>query len=91
MVTKAEKAQADMEARLKALEDWRHDRTVADAVRAEQAKHVDARFDALDKKVDDGFGRMDKLVARIAWMVITPLVLGIIAFALKGGLNGIAG
>lgn len=82
-------ANKDMEAlthRVASLEKWRQDRAVADAVRAEQAKHIDERFDSLDKKVVKGFERMDGLVSRIVWLIITALVGGVMAFILGGGL-----
>jgi Mg/Co/Ni transporter MgtE len=75
--------------RVTALEEWRHRQDVADAVRAEQAKHIDERFDSLDKKVDKGFTRLDGLVSRIVWLIITALVGGVMAFILGGGLASV--
>lgn len=76
-----------IEKRVDTLEKWKHDRTVADAIRAEQAKHIDERFDQIEKKVDKGFTRLDGMVARVVWLIIGTLLAGVIGFIIKGGLN----
>ena len=83
------KAMEALTNRVVSLEKWRQDRAVADAVRAEQAKHIDARFDSLDKRVSAGFDRMDGLVSRIVWLIITALIGGVMAFILSGGLASV--
>lgn len=84
-----EKVLDALDTRVTALEKWRQERAIADAVRAEQAKHIDERFDSLDKKVDAGFARMDGLVSRIVWLIITALIGGVMAFILGGGLSSV--
>lgn len=86
--TMDEKMYDALETRVTSLEQWRQERNVADAVREERAKHIDERFDNLDKKVDAGFTRLNGLVSRIVWLIITALIGGVMAFILQGGLSG---
>lgn len=78
-----------LEKRVQSLEEWRNTCLIQDAVRAEQAKHIDKRFDDLETRLDKGFTRFDGLVSRIVWLIVTALIGGVMAFILGGGLASV--
>ena len=67
--------------RLKALEDWRSQRDIADARAEEQRKHLDARFDALQKEIRD----VNDTLRWVNRLIIGGILSGIIAFLIAGG------
>ncbi|MBX8802306.1 hypothetical protein HBA92_16280 [Ochrobactrum sp. MR28] len=69
--------------RLVVLEKFQVQSEIADARKDEQWKHMDNRFNDLEKKIS---GVSDTL-AKVVWLIISALILGVISFMLKGGFN----
>ena len=69
--------------RIVVLEKFQVQSEIADARKDEQWKHMDNRFNDLEKKIS---GVSDTLVW-VVRLIIGALVLGIIGFMLKGGFN----
>lgn len=67
--------------RLKHLEDWRSVRDIADARAEEQRKHLDARFDALQKQIAD----VNDTLRWINRLIIGGILSGIVTFLIAGG------
>jgi phage shock protein A len=67
--------------RIKSLEDWRSQRDIADARAEEQRKHLDARFDALQKQIGD----LNDTLRWVNRLIIGSILTGIIAFLISGG------
>lgn len=71
------------EARLVLVETWQRHQEVAEARRDEKWQHLDVRLNSLDTKIN-------KIGDTLTWvnrMIIGGLVMGVIAFMLKGGFN----
>lgn len=69
--------------RLVVLEKFQVQSEIAEARKDEQWKHMDNRFNDLEKKIS---GVSDTL-AKVVWLIISALILGVISFMLKGGFN----
>lgn len=69
--------------RLGDLETWRATQDTAVAVREERDKHLDKRFDTLEK----GVGEVKGYLLRIVWVVILGIVGSLMTFIVSGGLN----
>ena len=69
--------------RLVVLEKFQVQSEIADARKDEQWKHMDNRFNDLEKKIS---GVSDTL-AKVVWLIISALILGVISFMIKGGFN----
>ncbi len=72
-----------MALRVTSLEQWQRQAELADARKDEQWKHMDNRFNDLEKKIS---GVSDTL-AKVVWLIISALILGVISFMIKGGFN----
>lgn len=67
--------------RLATLEAWRVQRDI------EGARH-DERWKAMDSKIDHVGTKVDKIagdLSRIMWLVLSGIILGVVAFLIKGG------
>lgn len=73
--------QADLRARVVALEQWRVQRDIDSARHDERWKNMDDKIDAVGKKVD----KISEGLSRIMWMVIAGIVMAAVTFMLKGG------
>lgn len=78
--------------RVVTLEHWRIQLDIANARAEEQRKHLDQRFNDLDKKVDTMSTNLDSKVTKIndslTWivrLVFGFVVIAVLAVALKGG------
>lgn len=72
---------ADLRARVVALEQWRVQRDIDSARHDERWKHMDAKIDAVGKKVD-------KISDSLSWVVrllIGGIIMAALAFMIKGG------
>lgn len=69
--------------RLVVLEKFQVQSEIADARKDEQWKHMDNRFNDLEKKIS---GVSDTL-AKVVWLIISALILGVVSFMIKGGFN----
>lgn len=69
--------------RLAALEIWRQHNEVADAVKNEQFKHMDARFSTLDNKID----AVNNTLSWFGKLMIGAIIMAFIAFIVNGGLK----
>lgn len=63
------------------LEQWQRQAELADARKDEQWKHMDNRFNDLEKKIS---GVSDTL-AKVVWLIVSALILGVISFMIRGG------
>lgn len=68
--------------RLQSLEHMISEAKTDRAVRAERDKHLDRRFDKLEKDVGDVKGYLLKIV----WLIVAGIVAAFMAFMLNGGL-----
>ncbi|CDM57373.1 hypothetical protein [Rhizobium favelukesii] len=80
--------------RVVTLEHWRIQLDIANARAEEQRKHLDQRFNDLDKKVDTMSSNLDSKVTKIndslTWIVRLVLgfvILAVLAIALKSGVT----
>ena len=67
--------------RVVVLEKFQVQSEISDARKDEQWKHMDNRFNDLEKKIS---GVSDTL-AKVVWLIISALILGVISFMIKGG------
>lgn len=74
---------AELEERVRDLETWRNKQETASAVDAERRKHMDERFDRLDKNI--GEIRSDN--KRLIWIMVTLVAGAVAQFIFQGGLN----
>tara|TARA_R110000868_G_scaffold204343_1_gene452418 strand:+ start:284 stop:550 length:267 start_codon:yes stop_codon:yes gene_type:complete len=81
----------NLNTRLSVLEKWRHEQDVFNAQRNERDKHIERTLVNLDKKVTEGFKRLDGYITRIIWLILAAGVAGIMNFMLSGGLLNVAG
>lgn len=65
------------------IEQWQRQAELADARKDEQWKHMDNRFNDLEKKIS---GVSDTL-AKVVWLIISALILGVISFMIRGGFS----
>lgn len=75
-VVSLEHGAAHKETRLSALEQWRSQRDIADAVREEQFRGI--KEDLMSIK---------GTLSRLGWLMVTGIAMGFIAFMINGGLK----
>lgn len=66
--------------RIEILETWKTTKDVEDAVQHNERKHMDDRFDLVEKKIEG----IEKIVGRVAWVVIGSVLLGLLSLLFKG-------
>lgn len=78
--------------RVSRLEEWRSRQEIREAVEVEQRKHLDERFDALDKSVKETRSEMKEsnkeikaIFTKIVWAFVAPILAAIGAFVVTGG------
>jgi hypothetical protein len=71
-----EHASASKESRLTALEQWKGQRDIADAVREEQLKGIKGDL-----------ATIKTTLSRLVWLMVTGIIGGFIAFVINGGLK----
>lgn len=71
----------DLRARVIALEAWKIERTVESARHDERWKHLDVRFNQLDKDIKG----VSTILSRLNWLVITGIVVAAMSFVIGGG------
>jgi hypothetical protein len=72
-----------MALRVTSLEQWQRQAELADARKDEQWKHMDNRFNDLEKKISG----VSETLVKVVWLIISALILGVISFIIKGGFN----
>ncbi len=72
-----------MALRVTSLEQWQRQAELADARKDEQWKRMDNRFNDLEKKISG----VSETLAKVVWLIISALILGVISFIIKGGFN----
>lgn len=70
--------------RLQQLELWKAQQDMTSAVRTERDKHLDLRFDRVEKGVDEIKGYLLKIV----WVVVLGILGAFVTFMVRGGLSG---
>lgn len=76
---------ADTKQRLQILEKWQIEQRVTHAGRQERDKHMDDRFDRLEKSQDEIKGYLLKIV----WVIIMGVIGAVLTFLFQsGGLGG---
>jgi len=81
----------NIEQRVSELERWRHEKDVKDAVESERIIHIEKTVVSLDKKVTEGFKRLDGYISRIVWIIVGTGIVALVTFALQGGLSNAVG
>ena len=81
----------DLNNRLSVLEKWRHEQDVFNAQRNERDKHIEIILVNLEKKVTEGFKRLDGYITRIIGLILAAGIAGIMNFILSGGLANVTG
>jgi len=71
----------DLHARVVALETWKIERTVESARHDERWKHLDVRFNQLDKDIKG----VTTVLSRLNWLVISGIVIAAMSFVIGGG------
>ena len=71
-----------LEQRVDALEDWRNSQDRTSAVNEIRRQHMDSRFDAIDKRLD----QLDGHLSRVVWIIVVAIITSFMTFILKGGL-----
>ncbi len=75
---------ADVEERIARLEEWRGRIQTDLAVQKADREYMQRSFDDMRGRLD----RIDGHIAKLVWIVISSLVLGVLAWIYKGGLAG---
>ena len=73
----------ELEGRVSSLESWRQEVSLQRAVEAERQKHLDERFDTLEK----GLAGIHSALNRALWAVGVIVLAAITSFILNGGLS----
>lgn len=73
----------DIDKRISALEHWRNRQETVIAVQAEQQKHMDARFDRLEKDNNE----IKAGLMKVAWTFGAAIIVAVAAFVVSGGLK----
>ena len=74
----------ELHRRIAQLEDWRRELDISRAREDENRKHMDARFDALEKRLTD-------MTEWILWVIkigAGAVIVAAVTFVIKGGLVG---
>ena len=69
--------------RLTTLETWRTQSDIADARKEEQWKGMNDKIDHVGKKVD----KISDNMSRIMWLVLSGIIMGVVAFMMRGGFH----
>ena len=73
---------AYQEKRIKSLEDWRSEQNTFTALRNQRDKHLDERFDRVEKGLDEVKGYL----LRIVWVIIIAILSYLMTFIVSGNL-----
>lgn len=73
-----------LENRVSKLEEWRGREETRAAVAMEQSKHLDRRFDQIDREL----GEIKGAFWKATWIVLGAVLLAATTFVLRGGLVG---
>ena len=68
--------------RVETLENWRAMQDVSFAVHGENLKHMDKRFDAIEKKLEESQAWIKRALTVVGVLIVTAFV----QFVLRGGL-----
>lgn len=71
--------------RVSTLENWRVQRDIADARADEQRKHLDARFDTLQKEIRE----VNETLKWVNRLIIGGIIAASVSFVIGGGLKSI--
>lgn len=72
--------------RVRELERWKSQQETRAAVEAEQRKHMDERFDRLEREVSSGFIEIKSAFAKVIWAAAFVLMTAFANWILRGGL-----
>ena len=78
----------EIRSRVRKLEEWRQGQETRIAVEKEQRRHMDERFDRLEKDVSTGFKEIKGAFWKVLWAVSAIFIAGVMNWILKGGLGG---
>ena len=71
-----------LEARVRAIEEWKAQQATDTAVRAERDRHMNRRFD----KIEESVGEVKGYLLRIVWVVVLGVIASMVTFVVNGGL-----
>lgn len=75
---------ADLRARVVALEQWRVQRDIDSARHDERWKRMDDKIEGVGKKVD----KISADLSRVMWTILLAILAAIVSFMIKGGFAG---
>lgn len=75
---------ASLDARIAGIEVWKAEQQTSTAVREERDKHIDQRFDRVEKSVNEVKGYLLKIM----WVIILGIVGSLVTFVVTGGTVG---
>lgn len=78
----------EIHTRVRNLEQWRQGQETRIAVEKEQKRHMDDRFDKLEKEVSNGFKEIKGAFWKVLWAVSAIFIAAVMNWVLKGGLGG---
>lgn len=73
----------ELKKRLTVIEQWQIEQRVHSSARNERDKHLDERFDRLEKGTDEIKGYLLKIV----WVIILAIIGGFVTFMMNGGIS----
>ena len=78
-----EREVVELKKRLSVIEQWQIEQRVTTSARNERDKHLDERFDRLEKGTDEIKGYLLKIV----WVIILAIIGGFVTFMMNGGIS----
>ena len=73
---------ANLVRRIETLENWRATQDVSFAIQGENLKHMDKRFDSIEKKLEESSAWIKRALAVAGVLLVTAFV----QFVIRGGL-----
>lgn len=86
-VVRTEHDLTDHNRRISDLEKWRQTNEINDARKEEQLKGMETRFDARFSSIEKSITSINGTLSRVMWLVLSGIIMGIVAFLIKGGFN----
>ena len=69
--------------RVKVLEEWKSEQQTEQRLSELRNQHLDQRLDAMNGKIDT----INANISKVGWLVVSAIIVALISFIVKGGLN----
>ena len=73
----------NLSGRVSALESWRHETETKLALQEVSDNYAKARFDNVEKRLDN----IDSHISKVVWLILTAIIGAFMAFLVSGGFN----